>query len=131
MANPINLGRPRIEVVITGKLSKSRKEIIEEFAVYNIMVENSVKRSTDYLITDNPNSGSSKNAAASAYGVPKISENEFREFRKIVIQPWTINNKPITNNTIAKTLKTSAAKQKMIKKQEQIKPEKLKRCLVF
>ena len=42
------------------------------------MVEVNVN-SADYLVTDNPNSGSSKNQAAKKLGVKVISEPDFRK----------------------------------------------------
>lgn len=67
------------KIVITGKLSKSRKTLTEEFNSYGYAVVDSVARGVDFLITDNPESGSSKNIAAKRLGVKVISENNFRE----------------------------------------------------
>lgn len=66
------------EVCITGKLSVKRSVFESELKEHGFTTSNSVKKSTKYLITDDPNSGTSKNAAADKYGIPKISEAEFR-----------------------------------------------------
>jgi len=68
----------KIKVAITGKLSKPRKELIEEFASHGIEVVDSVRKECSYLITDDPFSGSSKNLAAQKLGVNIIAENDFR-----------------------------------------------------
>jgi DNA ligase (NAD+) len=67
-----------IKVAITGKLSKGRKELIEEFAAHGIEVVGSVSKEVAYLITDSPDSGSSKNLAAQKLGVKVVSEEDFR-----------------------------------------------------
>jgi DNA ligase (NAD+) len=68
-----------IKVAVTGKLSKPRKDLVAEFATHVIEVVDSVSKGVAYLITDNPNSGSSKNTSAQKLGVQVISETEFRE----------------------------------------------------
>jgi DNA ligase (NAD+) len=68
-----------MEVVITGKLSKSRKEFESELAKFGISVADSVNKNTACLITDNPNSGSSKNKAAQKMGIAVLSEAMFRK----------------------------------------------------
>jgi DNA ligase (NAD+) len=72
-----------IVVAITGKLSKGRKELALEFEKYGIEVASSVSKDVDYLITDDPNSGSSKNTAAQKLGIKVISETGFRYIQKI------------------------------------------------
>jgi DNA ligase (NAD+) len=69
----------KIKVAITGKLSKPRKELIEEFASHKIEVVDSVGKECSYLITDDPASGSSKNVAAEKLGIVVISESDFRD----------------------------------------------------
>lgn len=66
------------DVCITGKLSVKRKDFENELKSFGWNPVSSVKKSTKFLITDNPSSGSSKNKSADKYGVPKISEGEFR-----------------------------------------------------
>ena len=72
-----------IRVAITGKLSKGRKELAEEFAEHGIDVASSVSKDVSYLVTDSPESGSSKNTAAQKLGVKVVSETEFRSIMKI------------------------------------------------
>lgn len=67
------------EVCITGKLSVKRSTFEAELKSAGYTISSSVKKSTQYLITDDPNSGSSKNKAANKYGTIKISESEFRQ----------------------------------------------------
>ena len=66
------------EVCITGKLSVKRSVFEEELRQAGYVAIGSVKKDTKYLITDNPNSGTSKNKAADKYGIPKVTEKEFR-----------------------------------------------------
>lgn len=68
----------RGEVCITGKLSVKREIFEEELRKVGYVATGSVKKTTKYLITDDPNSGSSKNNNADKYGIPKITEREFR-----------------------------------------------------
>ena len=67
----------RGEVCITGKLSVKRSVFESELKAQGFTISSSVKKTTAYLITDDPESGTSKNAAADKYNVPKISEVEF------------------------------------------------------
>lgn len=67
------------EVCITGKLSVKRSVFEAELKAAGFTISSSVKKTTSYLITDDPNSGSSKNAAADKHNVPKVTEAEFRE----------------------------------------------------
>lgn len=66
------------DVCVTGKLSVKRKDFEKELIDNGWNPVSSVKKTTKYLVTDNPNSGSSKNVSADKYGVPKITEEEFR-----------------------------------------------------
>lgn len=66
------------EVCITGKLSVKRAIFEEELRKAGYVAIGSVKKDTKYLITDDPNSGSSKNKAADKHGIPKVTEKEFR-----------------------------------------------------
>lgn len=68
----------RGEVCITGKLSVKRSVFEDELRKFGYIAINSVKKNTKYLITDNPNSGSSKNRNADKYNIPKLTEKEFR-----------------------------------------------------
>lgn len=64
-----------IKVAFTGKLSKPRGQLINDWSEFNI-IEVDIK-SAQYLITDNPNSGSSKNKMADKLGIKKVTETEF------------------------------------------------------
>lgn len=66
------------DVCITGKLSVKRSVFEDELMSAGFNPAGSVKKTTMFLITDNPNSGSSKNKAADKYGIPKLTESEFR-----------------------------------------------------
>ena len=66
------------DVCITGKLSVKRKDFEAELKAFGYNPVSSVKKDTKFLITDDPNSGSSKNKSADKYGVEKITEREFR-----------------------------------------------------
>ena len=74
----VGQAEPKGEVCITGKLSVKRSIFESELKEHGFTTSNSVKKSTKYIITDDPNSGTSKNAAADKYGILKISESEFR-----------------------------------------------------
>lgn len=65
------------KVAITGKLSVKRSEFEKELKSHGWMV-GEITKDTDYLITDNPNSSSSKNKKADQLGIIKITESEFR-----------------------------------------------------
>ena len=66
--------------VITGSLEhyKSRTELKKEIEAQGGKVAGSVSKNTSYLVTNNPESGSSKNKAASELGVKIITEDEIR-----------------------------------------------------
>lgn len=68
-----------MNIVITGKLSKPRNELIKEFANCNVTVLSSMKPGVDYLVTDTPDSGTSKNIMAQRLGIIRISESLFRQ----------------------------------------------------
>ena len=68
----------RIQVAITGSLSISRKQF-ETLINSKGFVVGSITKDTKYLITDDPNSGSSKNAKADKLGIEKITEADFRQ----------------------------------------------------
>ena len=67
--------------VITGSLEhyENRKELKSAIEAEGGKVAGSVSAKTDYLITNDPNSGSSKNKAARELGVAIITENEIME----------------------------------------------------
>lgn len=65
------------KVAITGKLSVKRADFEKELRSVGFTPAE-ICRETCYLITDNPNSNSSKNKKADAWGIKKITEQEFR-----------------------------------------------------
>ncbi len=67
--------------VITGDLEhfNNRKELKSQIESAGGKVSSSVSGNTDYLITNNPKSGSSKNLAAGKYGVEIIDEEKIIE----------------------------------------------------
>ncbi len=67
----------QILVAITGKLSVTRSVFTKELAEHGYKVAD-ISKSTKFLITDDPNSSSSKNKKADKLGIVKISENDFR-----------------------------------------------------
>lgn len=76
----VEIGMTLIEytpVAVTGKLSVPRARFEEELKEYGYVVSE-IKSTTKYLITDDPNSGSSKNQKADKLGIPKMTEAEFR-----------------------------------------------------
>lgn len=64
---------------ITGSLSvfKNRDELKEDIETKGGKVVSSVTKQTDYLITNNKNSGSSKNKKAAELCIPIITEQEY------------------------------------------------------
>lgn len=67
-----------IPVVITGKLSVPRKQFEQYLSENGYEAKGAINKSIKYLITDNPNSGSSKNKKADELGIEKITESNFR-----------------------------------------------------
>lgn len=63
--------------VITGAFSKPRKEYEELITKNGGKLSNSVSKKTDYLLTNDKESGSSKNLKAQELGIPILSEAEF------------------------------------------------------
>ena len=68
----------RGQVCITGKLSCKRIDFIALLAQHGYSAGD-LTAHTMLLITDEPNSGSSKNLKADKLGIPKITEHEFRQ----------------------------------------------------
>lgn len=65
-------------VVVTGKLSIKRSEFEQLLNNNGFKLTSTVNKETMYLITDDPNSGTSKNKKADELGVTKITEDDFR-----------------------------------------------------
>lgn len=68
----------KINVVVTGSLSISRKEWEDHWKT-KVKVESSVTQKTQYVICNDKETGSSKLAAAQKKGIPIITELEFQE----------------------------------------------------
>ena len=66
------------KVAITGKLSVKRSDFENELRKFGYEPTTSVNKETLFLITDNPNSSSSKNKQADKFGIVKITEGDFR-----------------------------------------------------
>ena len=66
-----------MKVAVTGKLSVPRKQFESELKSVGFVLGDITKQ-THYLITDNPDSSSSKNKLANKLGIPKLTEEEFR-----------------------------------------------------
>ena len=66
---------------ITGSLVKfkNRDELVANIEAHGGKVVSGVTKKTDYLITNDKESGSSKNVKAQALGIPIISEEEYIE----------------------------------------------------
>lgn len=66
---------------ITGKLNiyENRDKLVDDIEMYGGKVVSSVTSKTDYLITNEPDSGSSKNQKAQKYGTKIITEENFRD----------------------------------------------------
>jgi len=65
------------KVAITGKLSVKRSDFEKELEAAGYKV-GEISKDTNFLITDNPDSSSSKNKKADAWGIKKITESDFR-----------------------------------------------------
>ena len=81
--NNANLVLNNKRFCVTGKLEHfSRKSIEETIIKFGGIVDSGVKKGTDYLITNTPDSGSSKNVTAQKLGTKIITEEEFMEMIK-------------------------------------------------
>ena len=67
----------KVKVAITGALSIKRTDFEKLLNAHGFAVSD-IAKDTKYLITDNPDSGSSKNAKADKLGIEKITEADFR-----------------------------------------------------
>lgn len=65
------------KVAVTGKLSMKRAQFEVILHQHGYELASSVTKDTYALITDNPNSGSSKNKQADKFGIPKYTEVQF------------------------------------------------------
>lgn len=73
----VSSNNEKIKVAITGSLSVPRKQF-EQLLNDNGFILGDITKDTKYLLTDDPNSGSAKNAKADKLGVTKITEADFR-----------------------------------------------------
>jgi len=64
---------------ITGKLPMKRDALVRMIESKGGTWKNSVTKKTNYLVTDNPSSGSSKNKKAEQYGTEIIDFNQLQE----------------------------------------------------
>ena len=71
-----SLNQNFIKVAVTGKLSMPRAQFEARLLKKGYKVCD-ISKDTKYLITNDPNSNSSKNAKADKLGIPKITELEF------------------------------------------------------
>lgn len=64
---------------ITGKLTKyeNRDKLVDDIEKYGGKIVSSVTSKTNYLITNDPTSGSSKNQKAIKFGTKIITEDDF------------------------------------------------------
>ena len=68
----------KIKVAITGSLTTMTRNQFEKILNANGFVLSDISKDTKYLITNTPDSGSSKNAKADKLGIEKITEAAFR-----------------------------------------------------
>lgn len=66
------------KVAITGKLSVKRSDFENQLRSAGY-IPGDISKDTKFLITDDPNSSSSKNKKADQWGIVKITEQEFRK----------------------------------------------------
>lgn len=66
-----------IKIAVTGSLSVPRKKFEAECKPYGFMC-GSLTKDCKILVTDNPDSSSDKNKKADKWGIPKMTELEFR-----------------------------------------------------
>lgn len=67
-----------LKVVVTGKLSVPRPEYTKKLKQLGITVGSAVTKDTNYLITNNPESTSSKAKKARKFNIPVVTEDQFR-----------------------------------------------------
>ncbi len=73
----VNVITETTKVAVTGKLSVKRSDFENELKEYGYQISD-IAKDTKFLITDNPNSSSSKNRKADDWGIKKITEQVFR-----------------------------------------------------
>lgn len=65
------------QVVITGTMSVKRDEFVKMLESWGWTMGSKINKDTKYLITNTPDSGTSKNKEADKFGIPKVTEKEF------------------------------------------------------
>lgn len=65
------------QVVITGTISVKRDDFVRLLESWGWIMSNKINKDTKYLITNTPNSGTSKNKEADKFGISKVTEEEF------------------------------------------------------
>ena len=82
-APPIKQGPlAQMRFVITGELSRKRSDVEKEIKRYGGNISTSVSKGTNYLVTNNENSTSSKIKKAKELKIPIISEDELIKMMK-------------------------------------------------
>ncbi|MDR0676986.1 MAG: BRCT domain-containing protein [Elusimicrobiota bacterium] len=66
-----------LNFVVTGKLSIKRDDFEKMIIDFGGKLQSSVNKKTNFLITDDPNTNTTKNEKANELGIEKISEDEF------------------------------------------------------
>lgn len=77
--------------VFTGSLSIPRSKAIQMVKDYGGVVLSSVTRDTDYLVTNDPYSGSAKNKKASELGVKILPEEDFWNMMRGGVSPEEVD----------------------------------------
>ena len=77
-ANLAGKNAPTTKITITGALSIPRKQFEALCERKNIVVDSNI-RSSNYLVTNDISTGSSKLEKAKKYDIPILSEIEFRK----------------------------------------------------
>lgn len=91
-------------VAITGKLSCSRKEFEEKLNKLGWKLTELTKNCA-YLITNDPNSGSAKNAKADKLGIKKVTEEEFMSLNNNIAET-SISNENELKTEVSKSTVT-------------------------
>lgn len=67
-------------VVITGTMSMKREDFVKLLEINGWKVENKINKNIKYLITNTPDSGTTKNKEADFLGIAKITEKKFLNY---------------------------------------------------
>jgi hypothetical protein len=92
---------------ITGKMQSGKKRSeIETWIKDRGGIIQGVSKDLNYLVTDTPDSGSSKNKKADKYGVKKVTEAQLYELEGKV-KPQTKQHKPTVARRVVKKVKST------------------------